>query len=402
MLAGGLELQRASFGGKPLADERISSRHARVSFDGTRWTVEDLESRNGTFVDGERVKGEASFGDPRVVRVGRSLFLPVADVRRFADASVDAKGDAVLGPTTRLAWAEIDRAARFGEVLLLSGESGAGKELAARAFHSLGPRAKGPFIAVNCAAIPQGLAERLLFGARRGAYSGATADAEGYVQAADGGTLFLDEVADLDAQVQAKLLRTLETKEVLPLGASKPRAVDVRVCSATRDLRAEVAGGRFREDLYFRIGQPEVRIPPLRERREEIPWLLGRELSGLSVNVSLVEACLSRPWPGNVRELLSEARRVASRARAAGRGSVGAEDLSPTAGVDFVRGDGSSTAPGATPDPAAIERALEEHKGNVTRAAQALGMHRNQLRRWLARRGSAATVAVADGEPEGD
>jgi transcriptional regulator with PAS, ATPase and Fis domain len=382
----------------PLADERISSRHASVTFDGARWTVEDKDSRNGTFVDGERLKGKASFDEPRVVRVGRSLFLPMLDVRRYVDASVERKGGAVIGPTTRLAWAEIERAARFGEVLLLSGESGAGKELAARAFHSLGPRAAGPFIAVNCAAIPQGLAERLLFGARRGAYSGATADSEGYVQAADGGTLFLDEVADLDAQVQAKLLRTLETKEVLPLGASKPRAVDVRVCSATRDLRAEVASGRFREDLYFRIGQPEVRLPPLRERRDELPWLLASELDALSINCTLVEACLLRPWPGNVRELLSEVRRVASRARAAGRSSVAAEDLSPTAGVDFVRNEGAGSASPALPEPEVIERALQEHKGNVTRAAQALGMHRNQLRRWLAKRGSPGTVASTDGE----
>jgi transcriptional regulator with PAS, ATPase and Fis domain len=123
---------------------------------------------------------------------------------------------------------------------------------------------------VNCAAIPHGLAERLLFGTRRSAYSGATADSEGYVQAAHGGTLFLDEVAELDVQVQAKLLRALEAREVVPLGATRPRSEDVRICAATRDLRGEVAKGRFREDLYFRIGRPEVRLPPLRERLEEM------------------------------------------------------------------------------------------------------------------------------------
>jgi transcriptional regulator with PAS, ATPase and Fis domain len=335
------------------------------------------------------------------------------DVRRFVDATVERKGNVVIGPTTRLAWAEIERAARFGEVLLLSGESGAGKELAARAFHALGPRAGGPFIGVNCAAIPEGLAERLLFGARRGAYSGANADSDGYLQAADGGTLFLDEVADLDAPVQAKLLRALETKEVLPLGASKPRAVDVRVCSATRDLRGEVAKGRFREDLYFRIGQPEVRIPALRERRDEIPWLLASELGDLSVSFSFVEACLRRPWPGNVRELLSEARRVAGRARSAGRTTVSAEDLSATAGLSFAQEDASGSVTPPAPDAATIERVLQENKGNVTRTAQALGMHRNQLRRWLVRRGSAAAPEASahgseavdssdDGERDGD
>src|SRR5205823_14554395 len=120
------------------------------------------------------------------------------------------------------------------------------------------------------------VAERLLFGAKKGAFSGATADVEGYVQAADGGTLFLDEIGELDLAVQAKLLRVLEAREVLPLGASRPRPVDLRLCSAThRDLRAAVADGSFRADLFFRVGQPEVALPPLRERPEEIPFLVA-------------------------------------------------------------------------------------------------------------------------------
>src|SRR5262249_28524018 len=161
-------------------------------------------------------------------------------------------------------------------------ESGSGKELAARAFHGYGGRGDQPFVAVNCAAIPEGLAERLLFGAKKGAYSGATADAEGYVSTANGGTLLLDENAQLDAAVQAKLLRVLETKGVMARGDWTPRPVDVRVCSGPhKSLREGVAKGRSREDLYFRMGRPEVSIPPICDRLEEIPWLVARELDRL-------------------------------------------------------------------------------------------------------------------------
>ena len=329
-----------------------------------------------------------------VLRLGRSLFVFRPDVRRFMGSKVERHGAAVVGPTLRAAWDEIERAARFSEVLHVCGESGAGKELAARVFHTAGPAATGPFIAVNCAAIPQGLAERLFFGARRGTFSGANADADGYLQAAHGGTLFLDEVAELDKEVQAKLLRALEAKEVLPLGASTPRTVDLRVCSATRDLRAEVAAGRFREDLYFRIGRPDVTIPPLRARLEDIAWLIDAELSraaagsALVASARFVEACLVRRWPGNVRELTSEVRRAAGVALTAGRAVIEHEELGANAGMDFARrGEPPAHAERAGLTNADVVLAtLREHAGNVTRAAQALGVHRNQLRRWLAAR----------------
>jgi DNA-binding NtrC family response regulator len=387
----------------PLADliddVRMSRRHARVSFDGRAWTVRDLGSRNGTAVDGEELTGERAGEQLRVARAGSSLFLLAADVNPTR-GGVRAQGDTLMGPALVRAWQAVARAARCGSTLHLRGESGSGKELAARAFHAAGPRCAGPFAAVNCAAIPEGLAERLLFGARRGAYSGAVEDAAGTIQSAHGGTLFLDEIAELDLAVQAKLLRVLETREVLPLGAARPQPVDIAICSAThKDLRAEVAAGRMREDLYFRVARPEVVVPPLRARLEEVPWLIDRALrrvaaaagsdpEALRAHPSLVEACLLRPWPGNVRELLAEISAAAQAAIDAGSPQVKAEHLSPTAGVGF----GPPSAPAAPeaagpPDREAIEAALRKAGGNVSSAARALGPHRTQLRRLLSRYG---------------
>jgi transcriptional regulator with PAS, ATPase and Fis domain len=398
--------------GRPVLteDDRTSRRHARVAFDGTRWTIEDLDSRNGTFVDGARSSGEVSIARPRILRVGRSLFLFDANVRRFA-AGIERSEGMIVGPTLARTYAAVERAATFGETLFIRGESGSGKELAARAFHRQGGRGEGPFIAVNCAAIPEGLAERLLFGAKKGAYSGATADAEGYISSANGGTLFLDEIAELDPAVQAKLLRVLETKEVLALGDSAPRQVDIRVCSAThKSLREEVARGRFREDLYFRIGRPEVVVPALFERLEEVPPLLVRELermgSGFVASVGFVETCLLRRWPGNVRELAAEVRRAAQEAAAASRVVIEAIDLAASAGAGFAEGGADSaeehavrelkssagdvSAPArraSLPEREMIEEALRAEGANVTRAAKRLGLHRNQLRRWLEKNG---------------
>jgi transcriptional regulator with PAS, ATPase and Fis domain len=272
--------------------------------------------------------------------------------------------------------------------LLISGESGTGKEIAARIFHLSGGKSGAPFATVNCATIPRDLAERLLFGSRRGAYSGAT-DAQGHVQAAHGGTLFLDEVAELPPDVQSKLLRMLETHEVLRLGATSYERVDVRVCAATwRNLREEVAAGRFREDLYFRIGQPEIRLPPLRERPDEIPWHVQQVLDAsstqrpISATAAFIDACAQRDWPGNVRELRAEIRRASAVTFAHGSDALSADDLSPTAGVRITRAE----APGGAAFPQdAFAAALTAEGGNVVGAARRLGIHRNRVRRWLER-----------------
>jgi transcriptional regulator of acetoin/glycerol metabolism len=398
---GRIDLGRAAQEQLFASDDRVSREHCRIEFDGTGWTVTDLDSRNGTFLNGVRIDGKRSTIEPPLVRVGRCLIWGVSDVRPFRHGVSVADGGLVLGGLLRRVWAEIELLGRTGSTLCLRGESGSGKELAARAFHDL-HRSSGtsPFIGVNCAAIPEGLAERLLFGARRGAYSGASGDVQGYIQAADGGTLFLDEVAELDLRVQAKLLRVLETREVLPLGATRVERVELRVCVAAHaDLAEEVGAGRFREDLYYRLGRPVVQIPPLRARLDELAWLIHGEVTGaskeLAASVRLVESCATRPWPGNVRELIGEVRRAAHRALQGERTLVDLEDLAddagkrlPSAPAPAAPNRASEPAPAAAPPPTdeAIEQALEAHAGNVTQTARALGMHRNQLRRWLSKR----------------
>jgi transcriptional regulator of acetoin/glycerol metabolism len=402
----GLTLGRSSLEGAFADDDRISRKHVRLSREAGRFRVEDLGSRNGTYVNGHKLAGAGTYDAPLLIRVGRSLLWPVEDVRPFLGSRPTADaGVPVLGGRLRRAWGEIALASKAGDTLYIRGESGSGKELAARAFHEahFGGASDAPFVAVNCAAIPEGLAERLLFGARRGAYSGANADADGYCQAADHGTLFLDEIAELDPLVQAKLLRVLENREVLALGAARPRKVELRVCAAShKQLREQVAAGRFREDLYFRIGRPEVELPALRERVDELPWLIARELRAadarLNASVSLVEACAQRPWPGNVRELLGEIRSAAQRALAAGSVLVEREHLAAEAGAAMP----APTVPlhpaqltrAQQPSDQEIEQALAASGGNVRGTARALGMHRNQLRRWLEKhRGANAPTA---------
>lgn len=335
-----LELGRGSAALGSVQDARMSRRHARVHFDGQRFWVTDLGSHNGTSVDGEPLPAGAPREVREVMRAGDSLFVPCADLSGHQQQGVITRDGFVRGPAMQALLAEVTRAAELGLSVHLRGESGTGKEGVARAFHEGRGQSRAPFVGVNCAAIPQSIAEALLFGAKRGAYSGAVADAEGYLVAADGGTLFLDEVVELDLAVQAKLLRALESREVLALGSSRPRAVNFRLCSAShRDLRAEVANGRMREDLYFRLGRPELTLPPLRRRTEEVAFLLEHEVRkvapGLGLHASLVEACLLRPWPGNVRELLVEARSAAQTALLRGASRVEARHLGALAGHAF-------------------------------------------------------------------
>ncbi len=279
--------------------------------------------------------------------------------------------------------------------ILIRGESGTGKELVARAIHKSSKRADGPFIALNCAAIPEGLLESELFGHERGAFTGATQRKLGHFQLADGGTFFLDEIGDLPLSLQAKLLRVLENHRIRPLGSERESEVDIRLISAThRQIEDEIARGNFREDLYYRINVFPISLPPLRERREDIGELSRRFLYRAGRNPNdLSESALGKltsyPWPGNVREL----RNVLERAliiRPEGR--IGPEDIS------LGSGPGGSIRPGEAeeaPDELnlvavekrLIRKALDRANGNKSEAARLLGITRRALYGRLERYG---------------
>ena len=382
-------------------DDRLSRRHAQVERRGDRWRIRDLGSRNGTTVNGERVEDETYGAGNHVIRIGRTLLVCREDLRPVQGRPVEIEDGVVIGPLMRDAFDAVKADAASKENLLVTGESGTGKERAAAIFHRAATPA-GPYVVVNCATIPQGVAERLLFGSRRGAYSGAD-NAEGYVQAADRGVLMLDELGELDLDVQAKLLRVLETREVLPLGGTSVRKVDVRFCFAThRDLRTQVSLGKFRADLYHRIVHPEVALPPLRARPEDVPWLVAPELSRAerTPHVRFLESCMLRHWPGNVRELLQHTRRAIAAARVAGASVVDLEHLDPKAGMAFDlgpeethEGDDDRGIPAGEKHAAAehsresLEAALAANGGKIAATARALSLHRTQLYRLLKRHG---------------
>jgi DNA-binding NtrC family response regulator len=286
--------------------------------------------------------------------------------------------------------------------ILILGETGTGKELVAKACHQSGPRAKAPFIEVNCAALPTHLIEGELFGFEKGAFTGASSRKVGLIEAADGGTLFLDEIGEMDLGLQAKLLRVLENLRVRRLGALADRQVNVRIVAATnRDLEAQVRDGKFRADLMYRLKVFQIQIPPLRARSEDIALLAQHFLAQMAIRYARKEltigqdamaALMAHDWPGNVREL----RNVLERAVLLQKANVlGAKDLML---VSAARSSPSPTAnPGTSSDAApvsldALERehlqmALAQCNGNVTQAAKQLGISRDTLRYRMERHG---------------
>ena len=310
--------------------------------------------------------------------------------------------------------------------ILLTGESGTGKELVARAIHALSPRRKQPFVAYNCTSIPRDLLESELFGHKKGAFTGAIADALGVIRAADGGTLLLDEIGDLPLDLQPKLLRFLQEGEVHALGETYPRKVDVRLIAATnRPLAAFVEQERFRPDLYYRLQIVGLHLPPLRERAEDLPPLLEHFLAmhgaaenkpGLRLEPAAREALLAYHWPGNVRELSNEIQRVAALAEAGI--PIAITDLSarfqPPSDALFTLppitlvGKRKVQAVQVTIPPEAslpelqvefervlILAALERQQGNILRAAAELGWSRQTLRTKMQLHGLQATRSKA-------
>jgi transcriptional regulator with PAS, ATPase and Fis domain len=303
----------------------------------------------------------------------------------------------------------IERAARAPFSVMLEGESGVGKELAARAIHALSARRERLFCDVNCAALPDELLESELFGHAKGAFTGAVADKPGLFEEADGGTLFLDEVADLSPRAQAKLLRVLQQQEVRRLGETFTRKVDVRlVAAANRDMRAEVAAGRFRADLLFRLDVIHLRVPPLRERSEDIPllaqhcWREASERVGSRATLThgVLAALAGHSWPGNVRELQNV---VAALAVAApSQGSV-RRSLLPAALTSAAPVVGGSLADARLEfEKRFVHAALSRSGGSRSRAAAELGLSRQGLVKTMVRLGIGTSPTAGGAEEDAD
>jgi two-component system response regulator AtoC len=286
----------------------------------------------------------------------------------------------------------VERAAEYKATVLLTGESGTGKEVLARAIHAQSPRRGESFVAVNCGAIPETMLESELFGHAKGAFTGADRARRGLFVEADGGTLFLDEIGELPFPLQVKLLRVLQEEEVRPLGESKSRSIDVRVIAATaRELEAEVAAGRFREDLFYRLNVLRVEVPPLRARREDIPLLvdhfialfrhaLAKPVRGISDEA--LNRLVAYRWPGNVRELEN----VVERAMILARGDqLSLRELPANvvhleaADLEIAAGDLSLRKARRAAESEMIRRALRETQGNRTHAARLLGISHRAL-----------------------
>ncbi|MGA2052865.1 MAG: sigma-54 dependent transcriptional regulator [Opitutales bacterium] len=298
---------------------------------------------------------------------------------------------------------QVKQVASSRATVLVLGETGTGKELVAQMIHQNSPRARGPFVAAHCAAIPAGLLESELFGHEKGAFTGATERRIGRFEAADGGTLFLDEVGDLDATTQVKLLRFLETRSFERVGSHKPIQVDVRlVCATHRDLSAMVAKGEFREDLFYRLNVVPITLPPLRERAEDLPLLLDHYLqlfakeNGVAaprLSAGALSALQKYAWPGNVRELRNFCENAVVLKRG---GEIPEYDLDPTflgAPALAAGAAGGGEAGGALArqpfsraenEKRLLRQALVEAKGNRTRAAELMGISRRTLHRKLA------------------
>jgi DNA-binding NtrC family response regulator len=393
--------------GLRLHDADVSRRHARLHRDGDAIVLSDLGSRNGTFVNARRiVHAPLARGD--VVRLGGS----VAFVGDAPGEATELAPGLLAGPLLRAELEGARRAAPSDLPIILQGETGTGKEVVARAIHSWSGR-QGPYLAVNCAALPEALAEGELFGYRKGAFTGADRASLGLFRSAHGGTLLLDEVCDLPLVLQAKLLRVLEQHEVQPLGEAAPVAVDVRVIVATQEpLRDVVSRKQFRQDLLARLDGVSVCLPPLRERPGDVPALFTRafvqQSSGLApaLDPEFVERLCLYDWPFNVREVVLLARRL--RVLCGERLTLAARDLparmlgdasevaaaaaltddTVLAATRETAGDAGAARGEAAPPSEPLElpslmAALRASRGNVAQAALVLGISRQRAYRLM-------------------
>jgi DNA-binding NtrC family response regulator len=388
-----------------LSNETVSRYHFEIESTPIGFLLRDLGSTNGTFVDGYRVR-EVFLPRRAAIKAGEVAltFEALGEDVAIELSREDRFGDALgRSAAMREVFGVLDKVARKDLTVLLEGESGTGKERLAEAVHLVSPRAQNRFVVLDCASVPATLMESELLGHERGAFTGAQGRRIGRFEEAHGGTLFLDEIGELPLDLQPKLLRVLERREIRRVGGSQVIPVDVRVVAATnRDLPREVNRGAFREDLYYRLAVVRVRVPPLRERREDIPLLVehfvresldgdeeraGQVVGGISEQNW--QGLLAHPWPGNVRELRNFIERTLAvsggveaepppRATAAPTGGAPAIDLSRP----FIEAREELLAHF---EKSYLEAMLARHNGNISRAARAAGLDRMHFKRLLAR-----------------
>jgi len=396
-----------------LADPTVSRFHLAVERGGSCWHIRDQGSRNGTRIGGVVVR------DADLPTSGCTLEIGDSTVRirevgstRFDDLSASTNLGGLHGksPAMRRLFALIERVAQSDSTVLIEGESGSGKELVATEIVRRGSRADKPFVIVDCGAISPSLFESILFGHCRGAFTGADRDRVGSIEAASGGTLFLDEIGEMPLELQPKLLRALQSREICRVGETKSRPVNVRILAATnRRLEREVNRGSFREDLFFRLAVITVRVPPLRERLEDLELLVPALLESLGVprSSALFDAVAmarlaAHDWPGNVRELRNFVERAVVLDTTAG--SMGASGAPADEGDSRVVAEVDLGVPLrqakenliAAFEQKYLARLLEWSNGNVSRAARRAAMDRINLHRLIQRYGLRSSRSIKD------
>ena len=389
-----------------LEDRTASRQHCEIQYTDRGYLLVDLDSTNGTYVDGQRA--ERVFLTPgATITVGRTpvVFSPIDEA---IDVELDGEGflGGMVGRSLKMRqlFGLIKKIAPMDVSVVIQGETGTGKELAARAVHDLSPRAKGPLVVLDCGAIPPNLIESELFGHEKGSFTGATASRPGAFERANGGTIFLDELGELQLDLQPKLLRVLENRELRRVGGNETIGVDVRVLAATnRDLAKEVQEGRFREDLYFRLSVINLQLPPLRMRRDDIPNIIKHVLDDPAnvarhgpkhLNARAMALLMAYGWPGNVRELINVISHVLTFSDGP---EIDPVHLPPrfsgdqgTAAMPFNEHLAFKDAKEQILD--AFEReylasVLRRCEGNISRAARESGLHRKSIERLVKKYG---------------
>ena len=377
-----------------LADGVVSGQHARLSRVAGGYEVEDLGSKNGTWLDNARLTERTKLRDGAVLffgnHVGIFRLASALEIEAMKSELVAPLGPvATVSPALAVACDRLRRLAASESELFIVGETGVGKEVYARAVHGESGR-KGRFMAINCAAIPRELVESELFGYRQGAHSTAHSAKPGLIEEAEGGTLFLDEIGEMTGEAQIKLLRFLQDRELTPLGATRPRRMDVRIIAATNRTQGLTGAGRgpggLRDDIVARLGAAPIHLPPLRNRVEDLGALVAhflRATPGVTFEQPSFRALCLHAWPLNVREL--EKIVTTAAVLSAGVKPISLRDLpEPIAhAIETAPATGARRASGPSPTPAQLEELLRRYEGNVADVSRELGKHRAAVWRWI-------------------